>query len=158
MSVHWWNPASDGGLDRLLDKFIIGKTQRCREEYTHTLSSNTPTQDTHRHAAPHRWRQSNTQQAAFTSRQKEVEGWKWKDGGKSAEILLPMLSTPLQVVSLLLTSLDLYPTRCFLQGYATVSSSFHLYPLKLRKAFRHVTDRWRLSESQRKQKVSQVVF
>lgn len=89
---------------------------------------------THSAATPaiqptHRQRQSNTQQAVFTSWWKQVERWKWEGSWKTQ----PMLSTSLQVVFCRTDILDLYPIRRVLEDCTTMSSSFHLSPLKLKK-------------------------
>lgn len=124
---------SSGDLDRLFDKFIKGKTAQ-RGPAPHTLQQQTNPAHTQTHTAPHRQRQSNTQRAAFTSRRKRVVWRKWEEWGKSAERLCAdALHASAGSLLSYWQPLICIPQGVFLEGCTTMSSFFHLSPLKLKK-------------------------
>lgn len=107
-----------------------------QEAAPHTQLQQTHPARIQTHTAPRRLRQSNTQRAAFTSAWRQAERWKWEESGKWAERLLHTLhasaGTFLSYWHTLICDM-FYPKRCILVGYATMSSSFHLFSLKLKR-------------------------
>lgn len=126
---------SGGDLDRLSDKFIKGENHSERLRRTQLQPTNL--------LSPHADRGSQTHSGLpSTSRQRQVVGLRKKTKnnptrtkGKSRLRDSALLSERQTAGSspLLLSSLDFYPKRRVLEGCTSMSSSFHLPPLKLKK-------------------------